>query len=60
MIQAVTDDLRGVGKSDILSYGENAIRAQKVLDIALNSYYGGREAGYWIREEFWPGNPNKP
>lgn len=57
LIQAVTDDLRGVGKSDIISYGENAIRAQKVLDTALNFYYGGREAGYWNREESWPGNP---
>mmetsp|Transcript_7486 Transcript_7486/g.9974 ORF Transcript_7486/g.9974 Transcript_7486/m.9974 type:complete len:454 (+) Transcript_7486:260-1621(+) len=57
LIQAVTDDLRGVRKSDIVSYGENAIRAQKVLDTSLNSYYGGREVGYWNREESWPGNP---
>lgn len=55
LIQAVTDDLRGIGKSDILSYGENAIRVQKVLDTCLMSYYGGREIGYWDRSQSWPG-----
>ena len=34
---------------DFLSTGENAIRTQKVLDAVLESYYGGREIGYWSR-----------
>jgi len=49
LIQGITDDLRGTGKSDFLSFGENAIRTQKVLDSVLSSYYPGRKAGYWMR-----------
>ena len=59
LIQAVTNDLRGREKTDVLSYGDNAIRAQKVLDTGLESYYGGREIGYWARQQAWPGNPTK-
>lgn len=55
LIQAVTDNLRGIGKSDVLSYGNNAIRTQTVLDACLTSYYGGREIGYWDRSQSWPG-----
>jgi len=51
LIQAITNDLRGLGKSDVLSYGENAIRTQKVLDTCLSSFYGGREIGYWNRHQ---------
>jgi len=51
LIQAITNDLRNKGKRDFLSYGDNSIRTQRVLDIALKSYYGGREAGYWKRRE---------
>ena len=57
LIQAVTDDLRGLGKRSYLSYGENAIRTQKALDACLISYYGGRESGYWLRSQSWPGKP---
>ena len=56
LIQTVTNDLRGMEKSSILSYGDNAIRTQRVIDTALKSYYGGRESGYWARET-WPGRP---
>jgi hypothetical protein len=58
LIQAVTNDLRGIvvlGTTDVLSYGDNAIRTNKVLDTVLHSYYGGREIGYWTREDSWPG-----
>jgi 1,5-anhydro-D-fructose reductase (1,5-anhydro-D-mannitol-forming) len=55
LIQAMTDDLRGVQKKDCLSYGGNALRTQRVLDTVLGSYYGGREIGYWNRVESWPG-----
>ncbi len=57
LIQAVTDDLRGVGKQDFLSFGDNAIRTSEVLDTVLDSYYGGREIGYWTRTN-WPGSPS--
>ena len=57
LIQAVTDDLRGVSKDSnyVLSRGDNAIRTSQVIDAALSSYYGGREKGYWDRSESWPG-----
>ena len=64
LIQAVTDDLINrknttpkTSHSDVLSFGENAIRAQKVIDTMLESYYGGRETGYWSRVDSWPGSP---
>jgi predicted dehydrogenase len=40
-------------KPDFLSFGENAIRTQKVIDEVLESYYSGREIGYWSR---WNGD----
>jgi len=30
-----------------------------VLDVALGSYYGGREDEYWARPESWPGRPQQ-
>jgi len=59
LVQAVTDDLRGGDKSDFLSFGENAIRTQIVLDTVLSSYYGGRKQGYWTRMNTWPGSPRE-
>ena len=55
LVQGVTDDLRGGNTRDFLSFGENAIRTQTVLDTVLSSYYGGREQGYWTRMDTWPG-----
>jgi 1,5-anhydro-D-fructose reductase (1,5-anhydro-D-mannitol-forming) len=57
LIQAVTDDLRGFPKKDIISRGENALRTSRVLDTVLSSYYGEREIGYWDRIDSWPGKP---
>jgi len=59
LIQAVTDDLRGVRTSDVLSYGDAAIRAQRVMDSCLGEYYGGREIGYWNRSHSWPGRTKR-
>eukprot|EP00527_Entomoneis_sp_CCMP2396_P006501 CAMPEP_0198140386 /NCGR_PEP_ID=MMETSP1443-20131203/3543_1 /TAXON_ID=186043 /ORGANISM="Entomoneis sp., Strain CCMP2396" /LENGTH=387 /DNA_ID=CAMNT_0043802781 /DNA_START=194 /DNA_END=1354 /DNA_ORIENTATION=- len=58
LIQAVTNDLlakrendkkenNAMEQPDLLSFGDNAVRTQTVLDSVLNSYYGGREIGYW-------------
>lgn len=56
MIQAVTDDLRGIQpKPDFLSYGENAVRTSQVMDTVLRSYYGNRDTGYWEDMDAWPG-----
>jgi len=37
--------------NDVLSFGDNAIRTQRVIDTMLESYYGGREIGYWERNQ---------
>ena len=61
LIQAVTNDLLNDGgeeiRPDYLSFGDNAVRAQKAIDTILDSYYGGRESGFWTRMESWPGCP---
>ena len=70
LIQAVTNDLidRKTKKEltqandrqeadDVLSFGDNALRTQMVIDTILESYYGGRESGYWSRADSWPGRP---
>ena len=52
----VTEDLRGVeaGRREyMLSLGDNTVRASRVLDAVPDSYYGGREIGYWARKN-WP------
>ena len=64
LIQEVTNDLnyiteeeRGI-QSHVLSFGNNAIRTQEVMDAALTSYYGGRESEFWVRQD-WPGRPKE-
>ena len=51
-IQAVTDDLRGIRKASFLSKGENALRTSKVLDTALEGYYGNRDGRFWESTSF--------
>ena len=55
MIQAVTDDLLGVGSEQFISRGENALRTSTVLDKILSPYYGERPVGFWSSPEKWPG-----
>jgi predicted dehydrogenase len=59
MIQAITDELRGLGSKPFISRADNAIRTSGVLDQALMSYYGNREIGFWNSPELWPGNALK-
>ncbi len=55
LIQSIVNALRGDGGgADSLSTGETAIRTQQVMDTVLESYYGGREDGFWRRS--FPGN----
>ncbi len=53
LIQTVVDDLLGRGVCP--STGESAARTSRVLDLALEGYYGGREDDFWKRPESWPG-----
>lgn len=53
MIQAVTDDLRGIRKAPFLSRGENALRTSRVLDKALGGFYGKRDSSFWDSTDSW-------
>lgn len=57
LIQAVTDELRGVGSADFVSRTDNALRTARVIDTVLLNYYGDRDMGYWEKENEWPGRP---
>lgn len=54
LIQTIVDDLLGRGTCP--STGESARRAQRVMDQALDCYYGGRADAFWTRPQTWPGN----
>jgi predicted dehydrogenase len=53
LIQTAVDDLLGRGTCP--STGESALRTARVMDAALDSYYGGRNNEFWLRPETWPG-----
>jgi predicted dehydrogenase len=49
LIQSVVDDLSGRGKCP--STGSSAARTSKVMDIALEKFYGGRDDQFWKRRD---------
>jgi predicted dehydrogenase len=53
LIQTVVDEL--LGRDHCPSTGETALRTARVMDRALDSYYGGRSDAFWLRPESWPG-----
>jgi predicted dehydrogenase len=53
LIQSVVDDL--LGRGECPSTGESARRTSRVMDKALDAYYGGRGDAFWERPETWPG-----
>ena len=64
LTQSIVNELRGVKDiGDEQHYGlvksparaENAVRTSEVLDVILNSYYGGCHDEFWTRSESWPG-----
>ncbi len=42
-----------LGKGECASDGRTAMRTARVMDIALQSYYGSREDAFWLRESEW-------
>lgn len=54
-IQTVVNALLGEGTCP--SDGRSAMRAARVMDIALQSYYGSREDAFWLRESEWGAKP---
>lgn len=57
LIQTIVDALEGRGACP--SDGVSATRTSRVMDIALESYYGGRADPFWERPDTWPGAPRK-
>lgn len=53
MIQVVVNAMLHGGSPP--STGESGARTSKVMDDALNSYYGGRQDAFWDRPYSWPG-----
>ena len=51
LIQGIVNQLRGDGTSP--STGVSAARTSKLMDQALDSYYGGRDDAFWLRPETW-------
>lgn len=53
LIEAMVNQLLGRGICP--STGETALRTTRVMDAALDAYYGGRAEPFWERPESWPG-----
>ncbi|HLK58519.1 MAG TPA: Gfo/Idh/MocA family oxidoreductase [Chthonomonadaceae bacterium] len=53
LIQSIVDELQGMGRCP--STGVTAARTNRVMDIALSGFYGGREEAFWQRPDTWPG-----
>jgi predicted dehydrogenase len=53
LIQTMVDQLLGHGTCP--STGDSAARTARVMDAALQSYYGSRDGAFWERPETWPG-----
>lgn len=53
LIATIVDELLGRGRCP--STGESAARTSKVMDAALNSYYGTRDGAFWETPHLWPG-----
>lgn len=54
LIQTIVDELLGSG-STAPSTGVSAARTARVMDLALESYYGSRDDEFWNRPQTWPG-----
>jgi predicted dehydrogenase len=51
LIQSIVDELRGRGQA--ISTGRSAERTSKVMDVALEEFYGGRADDFWTRPQSW-------
>lgn len=54
LINSMVQELHGRGACP--STGTSAARTSRVMDEALNRYYGGRDDAFWQRPETWPRN----
>ena len=51
LIQSIVDELRGRGEA--FSTGRSAERTARVMDAALEKFYGGRHDDFWTRPQSW-------
>ena len=49
LIQTIVFTLLGQPAPNWISTGATALRTQRVMDLAVERYYGGREDGFWSR-----------
>jgi hypothetical protein len=59
LIESIVGELSGSGPG-CPSTGASALRASRVMDRVLESYYGGRDDAFWQRPESWPGGRARP
>ena len=57
LVQTMVDQLLGIGECP--STGESAARTARVMDAALQNYYGSRDDAFWDRPRTWPGRRNR-
>ncbi len=57
LIQTIVDELNGKAGACCPSTGASGARTARVMDAALEGYYGGRGDAFWDRPETWPGRP---
>jgi 1,5-anhydro-D-fructose reductase (1,5-anhydro-D-mannitol-forming) len=55
LVQTMVDQL--LGRGECPSTGESAARTARVMDAALEGYYGSRDDAFWERPQTWPGSP---
>ena len=53
LVQLIVDELRGGKESP--SKGASSLRCARIIDAALEHYYGGRDDAFWERQNSWPG-----
>lgn len=58
LVQTIVDELLGRGQCP--STGQSAARTARVMDMVLESYYGGRDDGFWKDPQSWPGRQRRP
>jgi predicted dehydrogenase len=49
LIQSIVDTLRGLPGAACPSTAESALRTSRVMDAALDRFYGGRSGAFWLR-----------
>ncbi len=60
LVQTIVDELSGKPGCSCPSTGVSAARTARVMDEALQSYYGRRDDDFWTRPDTWPAPGRRP